>query len=383
MARRRFGVWPTYSAECRRDVDRLLRNGGSFSAYRSNPDYPIGPAEGSWAWRLERRAEEMFGAKHVIACSSGTMALQAALFALNLPAGSEVVTTPLTFSATVATIILAGLLPVFADVDMWGCLNPESARRAISGKTLLILPVDLFGRPVAHRFLGMGLPVLEDACQAVGAQADADEEWAGRLTKIGVWSFNGSKNVPAGEGGAVVTDHDGLAERARLYVSHGENFWPRHGESRHGQLPVIVGLNGRINELTACVAEHGLRSVLERNAARRRLAAVLRQRLSGHPKLNLPDVSGHALYCYPFLLSPGVNRNLFAAALRERGIEVSEGYIMPPLHGFPAFANSWRIPLPVAEVLSAQTLCLLTQVRPPATDADMHYIADAIEKALA
>lgn len=118
-AKRDFGTWPRYSAACRRDVDRLLRKGGSLSAYRSNPDYPIGPAEGSWAWRLERHAEEMFGAKHVVACSSGTMALQAALFAMNLPAGSEVVTTPFTFSATAATIIRAGLLPVFADVDIW------------------------------------------------------------------------------------------------------------------------------------------------------------------------------------------------------------------------------------------------------------------------
>lgn len=376
-ARRDFGVWPRYSAACRRDVDTLLRRGGSLSAYKSNPNYPIGPAEGSWAWRLERRAEEMFGAKHVIACSSGTMALQAALHALNLPAGGEVVTTPFTFSATVAALIHAHLVPIFADVDMWGCLDPRSTGHIMSGKTVLVLPVDLFGRPVAHHFLGIGVPVLEDACQAVGAKADG--EWTGCLSKIGVWSFNGAKNVPAGEGGAIVTDDNSLATLARLYVNHGENF---RLDSPYQQLPLNVGLNGRINELTACVAEHGLRHVLERNAQRRRLAAVLHRRLAGHPKMTLLDTTGHALYVYPFLLSPGVNRSFFAAALRATGIEVGEGYIQPPLHLYPAFAACRRTPLPVAESLSAQLLCLLTQVRPPATTADMHYIADAIEKAL-
>lgn len=381
--RKRFGIWPTYSAECRREVDKLLRRGGSLSAYRSNREYPVGPSDGSWAWRLERHAEAMFSATHVIVCSSGTMALQAALHALNLPAGSEVVTTPFTFSATVAAVVRAGLVPVFADVDAWGCLDPAKARRAMTKHTTAILPVDLFGRAVANQFAGLGVPVLEDACQAVGGWSTASDRSAGRLGTIGVWSFNGAKNVPAGEAGAVVTDSDALAQRARLYVSHGENFaWDKVSESPRDTPWLVTGVNGRINEITACVAYHGLIRVLERNQKRRQLAAVLQQRLGGHRKLTLPDTTGHALYVYPFLLSSIVSRRLFAGKLRKAGIEIGEGYIVPPLHAYPAFRRCQRGPLPVAETLSAQTLCLLTQVRPPATEADMHYIADTIEAAL-
>lgn len=395
-ATRDFGMWPRYSAACRRDVDALLRKGGSLSAYRSNPEHPVGPREGSWAWRLEREAERMFGARHVIACNSGTMALQAALHALAVPRGGEVITTPYTFSATTAAIVHAGLTPVFADVDEWGCLDLESAKLVANLRTVAILPVDLFGHVAADRFHGQcrrrlrcfpgpplpldfgGVPVIEDACQAVGAKGKLP---AGQNGAVGAFSFNGAKNVPAGEAGALVTADDALAHRARLWISHGENFgWSGDGDN-WGRAST-VGLNGRLNELTACVAYHGLRSVLANNARRRELARVLRRSLSGRTDLALPDEDGHALYVYPVILAEGVDRAAFVKGMRAGGIEVGEGYIRPPLHQYPAFRQYQRIPLPMVEALSERRLCLLSQVRPPATIEDMRYLGDSIAAVL-
>lgn len=374
----RFSGWPRYSASCRDAVDRLLAKGGSLSAYRSNAAFHVGPAENSWAWRLEREVCRLFGFKHAVATNSGTMALQAGLHAMDLPKGGEVVTTPFTFSATTAAIIHAGLTPVFADVHPETfCLDPTSVKRVISKRTVALLPVDLFGRLADYGALAeFGLPILEDSCQAVGARRG--KKWAGSFGIIGVFSYNGLKNVPAGEAGTMVTDDDELALRARKFCSHGENW-------RDGEL--VLGMNGRINELTACVAWHGLREVLRNNAARRRLLRELWKADAAMARFGLPfyfplESELHALYVCPLLLPAVADRPLFVRRMRDLGVEVGEGYIRPPLHKYPAFAHYTTIPLPVVEDLSARRLCLLSQVRPPATLADMRYIARAIGEAL-
>ena len=370
-----LGRWPTYSPACRRAVDRLLARGGSLTAYRSAPDSPLGPREGSWAWRLERTAERMFSVRHVVACSSGTMALQAALRALDLPAGSEVITSPYTFSATAAAIIHAGLRPVFADVNPdTFCLDGNSVR-LVAGRSSVgvgaILPVDLFGR-IHNLHDGTPVGVIEDACQAVGANIGRFL-WGGVLGDCGVWSFNGLKNVPAGEAGAAVTDNDNLARRVRLFISHGENV----GDS-------AVGLNGRLNELTACVAYFGLLNVHKMNAWRRRLALELSRRLKDEPRVRVltpKEIEGHALYVYPLIVNEGVDRVAFVRRLHTMGVEAREGY-STPLHRLPAFKDAQRIPLPVVEELEDRRLVLLFQVRPPARRAHMVWLAAAIKTAL-
>lgn len=369
-----FGKWPRYSPACRRDVDRLLRAGGSLSAYRSNPSHPYGPRERSWAWKLERKAEQLFGLRHVIACNSGTMALQAGLFALDLPKGSTIVTTPYTFSATVAAIIHAGHTPVFADVDPETfCLD----RKSVSKVPLKLgmeatLSVDLFGRVADHDGYVYSGPIIEDACQAVGAKRD--HRWAGDFGSVAAFSFNGMKNIPAGEAGAMTTNDDDLAIRARRFVSHSENW---------GGLD--VGLNGRLNEITACVAYHGLIAVKKNNAWRRLLAVELWRQLKDEPRvkvLTLKEIEGHALYVYPMLLRGGVDRARFVRRLRKLGVEASEGYIRPHLGHYPAFKDAVRIPMPVVEELSESTLVLLLQVRPPATIGHMCHLAAAVRTAL-
>ena len=376
-ARSRFGLWPTYSAACRRDMDRLLRAGGSLSAYRGNPTFPIGPVGRSWAWRFERDAERMLGVRHVAACANGTLALMAAITALGLKPGGTIITTPYTFSADAAAIRLTGHEPVFADVDpATFCLDPKSVAEVVDGDTRAILAVDLFGRTADYvRLRDFNLPIIEDACQAVGAAS----EWgapAGTLGDIAVWSFNGAKNIPAGEAGAVVGNATEVMRLARGYLNHVEN-WPE----------ASVGLNGRLNEPTALIAWHGLRALKERNRARRRLARALVRELANALGIAvLPNVVGpavHALYCFPLVLAKGVDRARFAENLKRAGVEVNCGYLTPHIADYPAFKDCRRAPLPVVTELSERSLCLFTQVRPPATAADMRWLGKQIRAALA
>lgn len=372
----RFGVWPFYSVSCLADMHELLRRGGSLSAYRANPNWPVGPVEGSWAWRLERLGERSFSLSHVAACASGTIALMAAIRAMRLKPG-EIVTSPFSFSGTPAAIRYMGYEPVFADIDpATFCLNPASVAQLISPETRAILSVDLFGGLADYASLAaLDVPIIEDACQAVGSSrgdSSGRVRWGGSFGTVGIWSFNGAKNLPAGEAGAVVTNDPEIARRARLFLNHGENF----GEEE-------VGLNGRLSEPVALIAYYSALELLARNRRRRELACTLIYALRGIPGIrSLPSVEGHALYVFPFVLEPGVERAAFAKRLREVGVEISEGYITPMLADYVAFKNCRRADLSVVRDLSERSLCLLTQVRPPATHEDMRWLGQAIRAAL-
>lgn len=351
-------TWPSYSRACRKDVDELLKKGGSLSAYRANPQVGVEPVKDSWAWRLERDIEKRFRVKHAVAVNSGTAALHGGLVGLNLR-GGEVITSPYTFSATVAAILLAEGTPVFADVDPYTyCITKETVKRVISKRTRAILPVHLFGGMADIRGLReFGLPVLEDACQAVGACNH--DGYSGTQGQVGCYSFNGTKNVSAGEAGALVTNSEELASKARLLMNHGENFGSKQ-----------VGYNYRPNEVTCCIAWHGLQSLEERNQRRIDLATRV---------LPCEKADGsHVYYVVPLVLPERIDRGGFIRKMAKRGIPVGAGYIVPPLHRYKAFAKYQKCPLPVVEELSAKTLCILSTLTP---DRPLSY-ADEVAKAL-
>lgn len=228
------------------------------------------------------------------------------------------------------------------------------------------MPVDLFGRVASRSYSGI---ILADSCQAAGA-------YKGMASALAAsFSFNGVKNVPAGECGLLISDDGDLVDAARQFVSHGENL----------QINCAVGLNGRVNEVTACIAYHGLLAVEARNAQRQRLAMELWRRLKDESRVRVltpQEIEGHALYVYPLVLRGGVDRAWFCRRLKKLGVETSEGYIRPHLGHYPAFKSAVRIPMPVVEELSESTLVLLLQVRPPATLQHMRYIATAIRASL-
>jgi len=367
-------TWPMYSAACRRDVHALLVKGGSLSAYRANPQVGVEPVKGSWAWRLEREIERRFRVKHAVVVNSGTAALHAALSSLSLKPGDQVITSPYTFSATVSAIVLSGGTPVFADVDPYTfSITKETVRHVIGKRTRAILPVSLFGGMADVRSLqSYGVPVIEDACQAVGARDSAG--YSGTQGLAGAYSFNGGKNIPAGEAGALVTNDDSVALRARLLMNHGENFGQRE-----------VGLNYRPNELTCCVAYHGLLELEERNRRRQLLAEEVWVNLHANVVHSIPQKrEEHVWYVYPLVLRNAMKgkRALFIKRMAKRGIPVGAGYITPPLHKYPAFRKYARGPLPVVEELSSKTLCILSTLTPDKPLSYARKVAKAMRESL-
>ncbi len=367
-------TWPSYSAACRNSIQGLLMQGGSLSAYRANKAFGAEPKLGSWAQRLESQLAMRMGVKYAVAVNSGTAALHAALAGLDLR-GGEVVTSPYTFSATASAILLAGGTPVFADVDGDSfCITKETVKRVISRRTRALLPVHLFGHLAdLEGFKSFGLPIVGDGCQSVGSGVAGRSLLSGAVA-TGV-SFNGGKNVPAGECGAILTNSSRVESQARLLANHAENFgtdW--------------VGYNYRPNELTACVAYHGLMELGANNRERINLAEALTSLIRNEPKLRkyieIPESvkfdGSHVFYVYPFKIK-NVPRKRFAARMLNRhGIHVGEGYITPCLHEYKAFRKYARRRLPVVEDLSRNSLCIFSHVVPGNTVREMERTVAAM-----
>lgn len=273
------------------------------TAYRANPKIGPGPCEGSYAYAVEREIERRFKVKHAVVVNSGTAALHCGLSSIPGIRGGEVVTSPLSFSATVAAVIIAGGCPVFADVDpSTFCITKETAKGAITNRTVAILPVHLFGCLAdTDGLASLGLPIVEDACQAVGANRDG--RYSGGFGVCGAYSFGSRKQVSAGEGGALVTNSDSVARSARLMMNHGECF------------DGPVGYNYRPNEVTCELILSEL----------------------GKLKDNTPFLT-------PYLVE-------------KRGSD-DKPYIEKTLDKFPAFQQYARGPLPVAWDLAGRSLCV-------------------------
>ncbi len=361
-------TWPAYSPACRKAVDALLKNGGSLSAYRANPLFPswTGPLEGSYAYKLEREIERRFKVRHAVAVNSGTAALHAAIVsALPKPRGEagEIITSPYTFSATAASILLSGFTPVFADVDPYSFnITPETIKPQLTKKTKGILPVSLFGGMAdVQGMRALGYPVIEDACQAVGARDS--HGFSGSQAVAAAYSMNGGKNIPAGEAGCMVTQDDRVAEKARLFMNHGENFHKKD-----------IGVNYRMNEITACVAYHGLLELEERNRRRIELAKAVDDNLTNMFSPGWAYDGSNVFYVAAFRLQQRYgSRERFIKRMKRKGIPVGKGYITPPLHKYRAFRQYARGPLPVVEGLSSKTLCVLSTLTP---DRPLSYAQD-------
>jgi dTDP-3-amino-3,4,6-trideoxy-alpha-D-glucose transaminase len=220
---------------------------------------------GSEVERFEREFAEVAGTAYAVGVASGTDAVELALRALELPAGSEVMCPNLTAVATATAIVRAGLVPVFVDVDADTLtISVESAADAVGAKTSAIVAVHLYGRaaPVV-RLSALGLPIVEDCAQAHGLQFDGRR--AGSLGRLGAFSFYPTKNLGAfGDAGAVTTSDPELAERVRMLRVY--------GEAPDGRI-ALPGLNSRLDELQAALLRVRLRRLYEDNEGRAAIAA--------------------------------------------------------------------------------------------------------------
>lgn len=299
---------------------------------------------------------------HVVACGNGTDALQVAMMALGLEPGDEVITTPFTFIATVEVIRLLGLKPVMVDVrgDTFN-LDPEQVRAAITDRTRAIVPVHLFGQcahmePLLALAREHGLHLIEDTAQALGADylfQDGRRQRAGTIGTIGTTSFFPSKNLGCyGDGGALLTRDDRLAEMLRALVNHGMKKRYHYD---------YVGVNSRLDTLQAAILRVKLRELEGYHRARQGAAGRYDRALAAVEGVLLPvrsPFSTHVFHQYT-LKVPGGARDALREHLKAHGIP-SMVYYPVPLHLQKAYDDlGYREgDLPVAEELCRQVLSL-------------------------
>ena len=329
---------------------------------------------------FQENLQNYLNVKHVIPCANGTDALQVAMMALNLQPGDEVITTTFTFIATAEVIALLRLTPVLVDIEKDSYnIDPEAIERAITPKTKAIVPVHIFGQcanmeaimDIARRH---NLYVVEDNAQAIGAEytfSDGTVKKAGTIGTIGCTSFFPSKNLGCyGDGGALFTNDDALAEQIRVVVNHGMKVRYYHD---------YVGVNSRLDTIQAAVLDIKLKHLDEYIKARQYAAAYYDKAFSVTDKIITPKKSGfttHVYHQYVMVLN-GVDRVKLMEHLQSKGISCAIYYPVP-LHEQKAYQDPRykKGDFPVSEYLCENVIAL--PMHTEFTDEQLDYVTSTI-----
>lgn len=318
-------------AKMQDEIDTAVLNVIRSSAFINGPEVN--------AFREE--LEKYLDVKHVIPCANGTDALQIAMMALDLQPGDEVITASFTYVATAEVIALLKLKPVLVDVnpDTFN-IDPAAIERAITAKTKAIVPVHLFGQcadmePILEIAKKHNLYVIEDTAQAIGAKytfGNGKTQRAGTMGHIGATSFFPSKNLGCyGDGGALFTNDDKLAEQMRMIANHGQTVRYYHD---------VVGVNSRLDSIQAAILRIKLRYLDQYSAARNAAAAYYDAAFAGHSKLKTPvraNNSDHVFHQYT-LVTDDVDRFAMQEFLSAKGVPAMVYYPVP-LHMQKAYED--------------------------------------------
>ena len=320
--------------------------------------------------------------KHVIPCANGTDALQIALMALGLQAGDEIITPSFTYIATVEVAALLGIKPIFVEVDpKTFCIDVSVIEKAITPKTKAIVPVHLYGHAADMEAIMQiakkhNLFVIEDNAQGIGnvyAFADGTHKKTGSIGHIGCTSFYPSKNLGAfGDGGAMFTDDDALAEKLKMIASHGQSVRYYHD---------VVGCNSRLDAMQAAILDIKLKHLDEYIDARRKAADFYDAAFAGNDKITVPYRAAnnrHVFHQYTLTLN-GVDRDALHQYLANEGVP-SMIYYPVPAHRqkmFEAFGGA-GYQLPVTDWLTERVISL-----PIHTELDEEQQQFIVDKVLA
>lgn len=316
---------------------------------------------------LANDLSQYLGVKHTIPCANGTDALQIAMMTLNLQPGDEVITASFTYIATVEVVALLRLKPVFVEVDpKTFCIDPEAIRKAITHKTKAIVPVHLYGHAanmdeIMKIATEHNLFVIEDNAQAIGADyrfPDGSKKKTSSIGTIGCTSFFPSKNLGCyGDGGAMFTNDDVLAEQLKMVANHGQKVRYYHE---------VVGCNSRLDTVQAAVLKIKLKKLDEYIAARRKAADYYDAAFAGHKNITTPyraPYSDHVFHQYTLTLDGFDNvaevRNGLNAYLAEQKIP-SMIYYPVPAHRQQMFASfgGADFNLPITDWLTDRVISL-------------------------
>jgi len=318
--------------------------------------------KGKAVFQFQDELAAYMGAKHTIACGNGTDALQIAMMSLGLNPGDEVITTPFTFISTIEVIKLLGMKPLLVDVEAGSFnLNPDLLESVVTERTRAIVPVHLFGQ-CAHMERMMdfasdhGLFVIEDNAQAIGTDylfTDGSTRKAGTIGDVGTTSFFPSKNLGAyGDGGALFTHDDRLAEKLKALVNHG---------MKQRYYYDYVGVNSRLDTLQAAILRVKLKQLPAYHLARQQAALFYDEALSDIAGVKIPERSPHSTHIFHqyTIQVPAEIRDPLRQWLADKKIP-SMVYYPVPLHLQRAYSDlGYRAgDLPVSEKLSTQVLSL-------------------------
>lgn len=286
------------------------------------------------------------GAKYAVAVSSGTAALHAAMFALDIGPGDEVIVPPITFAATANCVVYQGGTPVFADVTPDNLLiDPEQVRKKITPKTKAIIAVDYAGQPCDYDSLRTladknGLALVADSCHSVGGKYKGRK--VGTLADMSAFSFHPVKHITTGEGGMITTDNPEYAYRMKRFRNHGisVDFTERAAKGTWFYEMLDLGYNYRITDIQCALGMSQLKKLDGWIKRRWEIAATYDEALMGIDKLSplsvSPDVD-HAYHLYVIMLADdceNMDRKTLFEGLRAKGIGVNVHYIPVHLHPF-------------------------------------------------
>ncbi len=325
---------------------------------------------GKMVREFEGKIRRTLGSKHVIAVNSGTAALHCSLLALGIKAGDEVVLPSFTFVATANVVLACGAKPIFVDCKDDYNMDPRGFRQAISKKTRAVMPVHLYGYPadmdeIRETASKYSVRVVEDAAESLGATYKGKQ--TGTMSDAGCFSMYATKVVTTGEGGAVSTDDDELADRLRLVRNHGQ---------LHGYDSMYLGFNYRLPEIMAAVGSAQMDKLAKFIRARRKNAAYLMERFASVKEARFTQDAQdrtHVFYLYTLFIKR--NRDVVLRRLGERGIG-SSVYFKMPVHKTPLYVGLGygKKRLPKTEAACEHVLSL--PVHPGLTEGDLQRIAD-------
>jgi perosamine synthetase len=331
--------------------------------------------EGKKTAEFERMAAEFVGVKHAVAFFNGTVALHAALVAMEIGQGDEVILPSFTFFSTVSTVVQAGATPVFAEISPinYG-LDPEDVARRIRPATKAIVPVHYGGlaadmTPLTDLARRHGIMILEDAAESLGAAYHG--KMVGAFGRAGMFSFTPTKIITTGEGGMLVTDDSDLAQRLRLLKNHGQDRPYHH---------VRIGFNYRMTEMQAALGISQMERIREILKQKRAVARGLTERLRAVPEIQLPhepEKCLHTYMLYTLRLQDRERRDALSSGLWKAGIE--NRVYFPPVHLQPVFC-ALGVRLPVTEHISDTVLSIPCHAS--MTEAEVDYLTSTIRSIL-
>ena len=349
--------------------------------------------------RFEQEFSKQVGARHALAVNSASAALHLALAGLKIGQGDEVITTPMTFCATVQAILHVGATPVLADIGADGNIDPEQIKKRITKRTKAIIPVHLAGLPCEMKVIWplarlRGIHVIEDAAHAAGAHYEGRPIGAGPVgvataSDVVAFSFYATKNLTTGEGGMVTTHRPGFAKSLRMLSLHGTSHdaWDRYSEHGDWHYDVLAhGFKYNLSDIQAAIGIHQLRKLEQFIERRAFYANVYHDAFAGMDQVELPPDNPrcrHAWHLYILRLNLErlkIDREEFIRALQRKGIGTSVHFIPIPLHRF--FAQ-----LPLARDACPRALDLYPRIvsmplYPAMTEEQVHYVTHCVRAVL-